>query len=209
MKAPHRSIAILASVIALVLAVTAHAAEQKSTKKTSVATFAGGCFWCMEASLDFVKGVKSTTSGYAGGTGKNPTYHNYADTGYTEAVQVEFDPSKTSYEELLQAFWHNIDPTSGDGQFCDRGNQYRPGIFYHNAAQKAAAEASRKEVEKKFGAVPVQITALTKFYPAEDYHQDYYQKNPDDYHRYRTGCGRDRRLQQLWGDEAGKAHASK
>ncbi|HEX6791481.1 MAG TPA: peptide-methionine (S)-S-oxide reductase MsrA [Candidatus Krumholzibacteria bacterium] len=205
MRSPQKLIRALAAVIAIGCAALAHAAD----KKTSTATFAGGCFWCMEASLDFVKGVKSTTSGYAGGTGKNPTYHNYADTGYTEAVQVEYDPSKITYEELLLAFWHNIDPTSCDGQFCDRGDQYRPEIFYHDAAQKAAAEASKKEVEKKFGMVPVKVTALTTFYPAEEYHQDYYQKNPENYHSYRTGCGRDRRLQQLWGDEAGKAHASK
>jgi peptide-methionine (S)-S-oxide reductase len=191
------------------VAAVVQAADKKPPVKPSVATFAGGCFWCMEKPFDFVTGVKSTTSGYAGGTGKNPTYNDYQKTGYTEVLQVEFDPSKVSYEALLEVYWHNIDPTSGDGQFCDRGNQYRPEIFYHDAAQKAAAEASKKEVEKKFGAVPVKITALTRFYPAEEYHQDYYQKNPDEYHRYRTGCGRDRRLQQLWGDQAGKAHSSK
>lgn len=186
----------------------AHSADKPQANKTAVATFAGGCFWCMEGPFDDVKGVKSTTSGYAGGTGKNPTYHNYSKTGHTEALQIEFDPSKVTYEELLQVYWHNIDPTSGDGQFCDRGNQYRPEIFYHDAAQKAAAEASRKEVEKKFGEVPVSITAASTFYPAEEYHQDFYTKDPDQYHSYRTGCGRDRRLKELWGDAAGKGHAS-
>jgi peptide-methionine (S)-S-oxide reductase len=205
MKSPRRSIRLLVAVIAMATAGTAHAAD----KKTSIATFAGGCFWCMEKPFDHVKGVKSTTSGYTGGTGKDPTYDNYKKTGHTEALQVEFDPSKVTYAELLQVYWHNIDPTSGDGQFCDRGKQYRPEIFVHDAAQKAAAEASKRDVEKKFGTVPVNITPAGAFYPAEEYHQDYYMKDPDGYHRYRTGCGRDRRLEQLWGDQAGKAHSSK
>lgn len=207
MKAPHRALRTLAAIVALAMAVVAHAADKKEPTTPAVATFAGGCFWCMEAPFDFVKGVKSTTSGYAGGTGKNPSYDDYAKTGHTEAVQIEFDPAKVTYEHLLQVYWHNIDPTSGDGQFCDRGRQYRPEIFYHGAAQKAAAEASKKQVEKKFGAVPVNITPAGTFYPAEEYHQDYYMKDPDGYHKYRAGCGRDRRLKQLWGDEAGKAHA--
>jgi peptide-methionine (S)-S-oxide reductase len=200
----------LVTAIAIAAVCVAQSAE-KDSKETAVATFAGGCFWCMEAPFDDVKGVKSTTSGYTGGTKKNPTYHEVSagKTGHAESIQIEFDPSKVSFEELLQVYWHNIDPTSGDGQFCDRGNQYRPEIFYHDAAQKAAAEASKREVEKKFGEVPVSITAASTFYPAEEYHQDFYTKDPDQYHSYRTGCGRDRRLKQLWGDEAGKAHVSK
>ena len=208
MKSPHRTIPIVIAVIAIAAASLVQAAGKP---KTAMATFAGGCFWCMEAPFDHLKGVRETVSGYTGGQKKNPTYHEVGDgkTGHAEAIQVEYDPSKVTYEELLKVFWHNIDPTSGDGQFCDRGNQYRPGIFYHDAAQKAAAEASKREVEKKFGTVPVDVTEATTFYPAEEYHQDYYRKNPDDYHRYRTGCGRDRRLQKLWGDEAGSAHLSK
>jgi peptide-methionine (S)-S-oxide reductase len=205
----RKGLAVVVTIVAFAWAGHASFAAGKDKKRTSLAVFAGGCFWCMEGPFDDVKGVLSTTSGYTGGTGKNPTYHNYHESGHAEAILVEFDASKVSYEELLQVYWHNVDPTSGDGQFCDRGKQYRPEIFYRDAAQKAAAEASRGEVEKKFGAVPVKITAATTFYPAEEYHQDFYTKDPDRYHEYRTGCGRDRRLKQLWGDAAGKAHASK
>jgi peptide-methionine (S)-S-oxide reductase len=181
------------------------AAPAGMEKKTELATFAGGCFWCMEAPFDDVKGVKSTTSGYTGGTKRNPKYEEVGSgqTGHCEAIQIEYDPTVVSYRQLLDAYWHNIDPTSGDGQFCDRGNQYRPEIFYHNEEQKALAEASRKDVEKKFGEVPVKIEAAGTFYPAEEYHQDFYMKNPDRYHEYRTGCGRDRRLKELWGAGAG------
>lgn len=209
MISTRRALGLAVMAVAVLTADLARAEDKKAPAKTAVATFAGGCFWCMEGPFDDVKGVKSTTSGYAGGTGKNPTYDNYSKTGHTEVLQVEFDPARVTYEQLLQVYWHNVDPTSGDGQFCDRGPQYRPEIFYHDAAQKVAAEASKKEVEKKFGAVPVNITKLTAFYPAEEYHQDYYTKDPDGYHRYRTGCGRDRRLKELWGAEAGKAHVSK
>ena len=205
-----------------IIAVTAATAAQagygskntKDQKKTEIATFAGGCFWCMEGPFDDVKGVVSTTSGYTGGTRKDPNYQNYyeaksGETPHTEAIEIEFDPSKVTYAELLKVYWHNIDPTSGDGQFCDRGPQYRAEIFYHDAAQKAAADASKAEVEKKFGEVPVNITAASTFYPAEEYHQDYYTKNPERYHLYRTGCERDRRLDQFWGSAAGKGHSSK
>lgn len=211
MDTSRRIFRILTVVLGLLAAGFAHAADQKEPAKASIATFAGGCFWCMEAPFDDVKGVKSTTSGYTGGTKKNPTYHEVGEgkTGHCEALEIEFDPSKVTYAELLQVYWHNIDPTSANGQFCDRGNQYRAEIFYHDAAQKAAAEASRQDVEKKFGAVEVNITAASTFYPAEEYHQDYYTKDPDGYHRYRAGCGRDRRLKELWGDQAAKPHVSK
>lgn len=213
MKKPHHTIRVLAAAAVVAIAMTgfAHAADKKESTRTSIATFAGGCFWCMEAPFDDVKGVISTTSGYTGGTKKNPTYHEVGSgtTGHCETMQIEFDPSKVSYETLLQVYWHNIDPTQSDGQFCDHGNQYRAEIFYHDAAQKAAAEASKKEVEKKFGVVTVKITPASTFYPAEEYHQDFYTKDPEQYHAYRTGCGRDRRLKELWGDDAGKAHASK
>jgi peptide-methionine (S)-S-oxide reductase len=158
-----------------------------------------------------VKGVISTTPGYTGGTTENPTYHQVSSgkTGHAESMLVEFDPAKVSYETLLQVYWHNIDPTQSDGQFCDHGTQYRPEIFYNSEAQRVAAEASKKEVAKRFGYVTVQITPASTFYPAEEYHQDYCTKNSDEYHEYREFCGRDRRLHDLWGDEAGVAHASK
>jgi peptide-methionine (S)-S-oxide reductase len=207
MKTPRHIIPALAVIVAIATASFANAAD----KKTSIATFAGGCFWCMESPYDHINGVKATVSGYTGGTTKNPTYHQVGSgkTGHTESIQVEFDPSKVTYGQLLQVYWHNIDPTDGDGQFCDRGSQYRPEIFYHDAAQKAAAEASRAEVQKKFGSVAVNVTAASTFYPAEEYHQDYCTKEPENYSRYRSGCGRDRRLKELWGNEAGKAHATK
>jgi peptide-methionine (S)-S-oxide reductase len=179
--------------------------QKKMEKKTEIATFAGGCFWCMQTPFDDVKGVKATTVGYTGGTKKNPTYEEVGGgkTGHCESIEIEFDPNVISYAQMLDVYWHNIDPTSGDGQFCDRGNQYRPEIFYHGDEQKRLAEESKKKVEEKFGTVPVQIVAATTFYPAEEYHQKFYMKNPDRYHEYRTGCGRDRRLKELWGDQAG------
>ena len=178
-----------------------------NAQPTETATFAGGCFWCMEPPFDKLEGVISTTSGYTGGHQANPTYKQVSagKTGHTEAVQVEYDPEKISYEELLAVFWKNIDPTTADRQFCDAGSQYRSGIFYHNDAQKAAAEQSlRKLKQNKPFAEPVvtEITAAGEFYPAEDYHQDYYLKNPFRYKYYRFACGRDKRLEMLWGDSA-------
>jgi len=169
-----------------------------------VATFAGGCFWCIEQPFDELPGVLATTSGYIGGTVANPTYDQvtYEDTGHAEAVQVLFDPAQISYERLLEVFWRNIDPTTLDAQFCDMGAQYRTEIFFHDAAQKAAALASREALQraKPFaGAIVTRITAAGEFYPAENYHQDYYVKNPVRYKYYRYRCGRDERLQELWG----------
>jgi len=171
---------------------------------TATATFAGGCFWCMEPPFDKLDGVVSTTSGYSGGAEKNPTYKqvSHGNTGHAEVVQVVYDPEKISYAELLDVFWHNIDPTRVDGQFCDFGNHYRSEIFYHDAEQKQLAEQSRAAlVELKPFDKPVltRITQATEFYPAEDYHQDYYTKNPVRYKFYRYGCGRDSRLEELWG----------
>lgn len=168
------------------------------------ATFAGGCFWCMEPPFDKIDGVTSTTSGYTGGHKTNPTYKEVSAgrTGHTEAVQIVYDPNKVSYEELLSIFWKNIDPTTPNRQFCDKGNQYRSGIFYHDEEQKQLAQESKTELEqnKPFKQVIVtEITAASDFYAAEDYHQDYYQKNPIRYKFYRHGCGRDKRLQELWG----------
>jgi peptide-methionine (S)-S-oxide reductase len=210
MRLPHVFRALIAIVVVMAMAGIVHAADNNTTKKkTDTAIFAGGCFWCMEAPFDDVKGVISTTSGYTGGTKKNPTYHEVGSgtTGHCESMQVEFDPAKVTYETLLQVYWHNIDPTQSDGQFCDHGNQYRAEIFYHDEAQRVAAEASRKEMEKKFGVVAVKVTPASTFYPAEDYHQDFYLKDPEQYHSYRELCGRDRRLHDLWGDDAGIAHA--
>ncbi len=176
---------------------------------TAKATFAGGCFWCMEPPFDKLDGVISTTSGYTGGQKLNPTYEEVSAgrTGHTEAMQIVYDPKKVSYEKLLEVFWHNVDPTIKDAQFCDHGNQYRTGIFAHDDEQKRLAEKSKAELEKSkpFKATLVtEITTATQFYPAEDYHQDYYLKNPIRYKFYRNGCGRDARLKELWGDLAGK-----
>ena len=171
---------------------------------TAVATFAGGCFWCMEPVFDALDGVLSTTSGYTGGTRHNPTYEEVSSgsTGHTEAIQVRYDPARVSYDRLLEVYWHNIDPTAENRQFCDRGTQYRTAIFYHDEAQRLAAERSRAELERS-GAIAVaiatDIVAAGNFYPAEDYHQDYYRKNPVRYQRYHDACGRDERLEELWG----------
>lgn len=170
----------------------------------AVATFAGGCFWCMEPPFDALEGVLSTTSGYTGGHTKNPTYREVSagGTGHAEAVQVAYNPEKISYERLLEIFWRNIDPLDEGGQFCDRGSQYRSAIFYHDDTQRRLAEESRKALEAsgRFSQpIVTEIVAATEFYPAEEYHQDYYRKNPIRYKYYRWGCGRDPRLTALWG----------
>jgi peptide-methionine (S)-S-oxide reductase len=167
------------------------------------ATFAGGCFWCVEEAFDKVPGVISTTSGYIGGQTKNPTYEQVSSgrTGHAEAVQVEYDPARVSYEKLLEAFWRNIDPTQRDGQFCDHGSQYRSAIFYYTEEQKKLAEASKTALMKSKpfkGEIVTEITKAPEFYAAEGYHQDYYQKNPVRYKFYKTGCGREARLKELW-----------
>jgi peptide-methionine (S)-S-oxide reductase len=171
---------------------------------TAKATFAGGCFWCMEEAFDPVPGVVSTVSGYMGGKTKNPTYEQVSGgrTGHAEVLQIEYDPKRVSYEKLLEVFWRNIDPTQPDGQFCDHGSQYRSGVFYHDDVQKRLAETSKAALlkNKPFkGEIVTEITKAAEFYPAEDYHQDYYQKNPVRYKFYKTGCGRAARLKQLWG----------
>jgi len=173
-------------------------------QKTEKATFAAGCFWCTEEAFDKVPGVISTTSGYMGGRKKNPTYNEVSTggTGHTEVVQVVYDPAKASYEKLLETFWLNHDPTALNHQFCDSGSQYRPEIFYHSEEQKRLAEASKaKWVKEKPFRQPIvtPITPASEFWPAEDYHQDYYRKNPTQYRFYVTGCGRYSRLDSLWG----------
>ncbi|MDX5364666.1 MAG: peptide-methionine (S)-S-oxide reductase MsrA [Pseudazoarcus pumilus] len=170
----------------------------------AVATFAGGCFWCMEPPYDKLEGVISTTSGYTDGRMVNPTYTAVSSgrTGHTEAVQVVYDPAKVSFEKLVEVFWKNIDPTDLRGQFCDRGSQYRPTLFYHDEAQREVAERSLAELKqnKPFKQeITTPIVAASTFYPAEDYHQDYYLKNQVRYNFYRSSCGRDKRLYQLWG----------
>ena len=172
------------------------------------AIFAGGCFWCMEPPFDALDGVLSTTSGYIGGDLANPTYEQVSagGTGHAEAVKVVYDPQRIDYGDLLDVFWRNIDPLTKDRQFCDRGSQYRSAIFYLDERQRALAEASRRELEASgpFGEpIVTEITAAGTFYPAEEYHQDYYEKNPLRYKFYRYGCGRDQRLQELWGESAG------
>jgi peptide-methionine (S)-S-oxide reductase len=178
------------------------AAPAPGNAQTARATFAGGCFWCMEPPFDELDGVISTTSGYIAGKTKNPTYEQVSTgtTGHTEALQVVYDPKKITYEKLLEVFWRNIDPLAANGQFCDLGSQYRSGIFYHDGNQKSAAEKSKKSIQTRFKQpVATEITAATAFYPAEDYHQDYYKKNPVRYKLYSHGCGRAQRLEEVWG----------
>lgn len=198
----------------LVMRVDRYVTAQTVTSKTSVetATFAGGCFWCMEPPFDQLDGVISTTSGYTGGHTKNPSYEEVSDggTGHAESVQVVFDPTKVSYEKLLDVFWHNVDPLTSNAQFCDHGSQYRTAIFYQSEEQKRLAEASKKALEQsgRFSKpIVTEIVSAGEFYPAEDYHQDYYQKNPIRYKFYRYQCGRDQRLAELWG--TAPAHAEK
>mgnify|MGYP001544489108 FL=1 len=180
-----------------------HAVAGES-QRHATATFAGGCFWCMEPPFDAIDGVISTTSGYIGGHRKDPTYKEVSrgGTGHTEAVQIVYDPDKIAYADLLDIFWRNIDPTDASGQFCDKGDQYRSEIFFHDEQQQQLAEASKQALSglKPFdGDIVTAVTGATKFYPAEEYHQDYYLKNPVRYKFYRYGCGRDKRLEELWG----------
>ncbi len=187
----------------LVLGAAALAAEPAAPVKTNAtAVFAGGCFWCMEPPYDELTGVVSTTSGYTGGRKLNPTYHEVSagGTGHFEAVQIAYDPAKVGYEKLLEVFWRNVDPLDGGGQFCDRGDSYKTAIFYQNEEQKRLAERSKAEIEQRLGKkVATPILPAATFYAAEDYHQDYYIKNPLRYKYYRYSCGRDQRLEKLWG----------
>jgi peptide-methionine (S)-S-oxide reductase len=188
--------------LAIIAGATAQPATQSAPPATALATFAGGCFWCTEADFDKVDGVVSTTSGYIGGMVVNPTYEQVVTgrTGHTEAVEIAFDPAKVTYEQLIEVFWRNHDPLAKDRQFCDRGNQYRPGIFYHSDEQRNLAEATRDKHQARFKQpIQTEITAATTFYHAENYHQDYYKKNPVRYQFYRLNCGRDARLEALWG----------
>lgn len=194
-----RKLSLLAFAILFSVAATAQAPRPASV---ATATFAGGCFWCMEAPFDKLDGVISTTSGYTGGKVKNPTYEQVSSgrTGHTEAVEIRFDPNKVSYAALVEVFWRNIDPTVSNRQFCDSGSQYRSAIFFHDEAQKKLALSTKARIESEKGwKIKTEIVPASTFYPAEEYHQDYYLKNPVRYKYYRGGCGRDARLSELWG----------
>ena len=192
--------------LAVGLAAVASAAPKQDEK--AVAIFAGGCFWCMEPPFDKLDGVLSTTSGYTGGAEVNPTYRQVASgrTGHREAVRIEYDPKRVDYARLLEVFWRNIDPLDRHGQFCDKGAHYTSAIYALDDEQRAAAEASKVELAsggKLPGEIQTEILPAGAFYPAEEYHQDYYAKNPVRYNYYRWGCGRDARLKKLWGEGAG------
>jgi len=198
-------------VVPFFLLATAAASGQPPAKpavevRTARALFAGGCFWCMESPYTSLPGVLSVTSGYTGGQVKNPTYEmvSLGATGHAESVQILYDPQRISYERLLEVFWHNIDPFAKNSQFCDYGSQYRTAVFYANDEEKRLAEESKGRVEKRFGQPAfTEIVAASAFYPAEEYHQGFCRKNPGRYQSYRLGCGRDRRLKELWGEAGG------
>jgi len=175
------------------------------------AIFAGGCFWCEETAFEGLPGVVSVTSGYIGGHKKNPTYDEVSagGTGHAEAVEVIYDPKVITYGKLLDVFWRNVDPFQANGQFCDHGTQYRSAIFYRGDSQRQAAEESKRKLEEEprfRGKIVTQIVPATTFYPAEDYHQDFYKKSPIRYHTYRAGCGRDARLKAIWGEPVSGGH---
>ncbi|WP_445358908.1 peptide-methionine (S)-S-oxide reductase MsrA [Microbulbifer sp. ANSA005] len=193
---------MMRSIIALLFLSLASISLAQDSSNIRTAIFAGGCFWCMELPFDKVDGVLETTSGYSGGHVKNPTYEQVSSggTGHAEVVQVKYDANKVSYSDLLNIFWHNVDPFDSGGQFCDRGDQYRAEIFYGSQEEKVLAEESKKKVEAELGKkVVTQIKPAATFYPAEAYHQDYYQRNPLRYKYYRYRCGRDKRLEEVWG----------
>ncbi len=197
--------------LALLTACSAYAGTTDGTARPlkpgeAEAVFAAGCFWCVESAFDDMPGVIEAVSGYTGGATPKPTYYQVGagKTGHTEAVRVVYDPKKVSYEQLLQVFWHNVDPFDPDGQFCDQGDQYRPGVFPVDAAQAAAAAASKAAADKRLGKpTVVQIAQAGPFWMAEDYHQDYHRTNTLKYRYYRWGCGRDARLTEVWGADAG------
>ncbi|MEN3791814.1 peptide-methionine (S)-S-oxide reductase MsrA [Fulvimarina sp. MAC3] len=176
------------------------AATPSFAQNTDTAIFAGGCFWCVESDFDHVDGVTETISGYIGGKSENPTYQNHS--GHLEAVRVTYDPSKVSYDKLLQVYWHSIDPTDAGGQFCDRGHSYTTAIFATNDDQMKKAKATKAEVQKDLGSVATEIRPASTFWTAEGYHQDYYKKNPVKYKFYRNGCGRNNTVKRVWGDKA-------
>lgn len=194
---------LMLSASSLAHAQTPSSPDSSPAAEMAVATFAGGCFWCMEPPYDKLDGVLATTSGYIGGSVADPSYEQVTrgTTGHAEAVQVTYDPAQIDYQTLLDVFWRNIDPLDEGGQFCDRGSQYRSAIFYHDARQQAQAEASRRRLSAEAGLpgpIVTEIVAAETFYPAEEYHQNYYEKNPIRYNFYRWNCGRGERLDELW-----------
>lgn len=196
----------LIAVLGLVPALGSGAPAPDAPAAAARAVLAGGCFWCMEAPFDTLPGVQTTTSGYMGGRSRNPTYEQVSTgaTGHAEAVQVVYDPARITYGQLLDVFWKNVDPFDKGGQFCDRGGQYRSAIFYGSEEERRLAEESKRHVEQRFGRkVATEIVPASDFYAAEEYHQDFYRKNPARYQSYRRGCRRDLRLKELWGDKAG------
>jgi peptide-methionine (S)-S-oxide reductase len=212
---PRITVLMAVAAVVVPLGLAAEAGQEYSENEmpgaetqATTAIFAGGCFWCMEPPFDQLEGVKSTESGYIGGRTANPTYEQVSSgsTGHAEAVKVTYDPDLVAYQDLLDVFWRNIDPVDAGGQFCDRGNQYRSAIFYVDDDQKTQALASLDELEMadRFARpVVTEVEAAGTFYPAEDYHQNYYEKNPLRYKYYRYSCGRDERLQEVWGDPTG------
>jgi len=196
--------AVLALILAAAVAAPPTAPTTGTDRTVATATFAGGCFWCMEPPFEHLDGVVSATSGYTGGHTAHPTYEQVSAgvTGHTEAVQIAYDPARISYERLLDVFWHNIDPTTPDRQFCDIGSQYRAAIFVHDDGQRRLAEASKQALQRAKPFTPpivTEIVAATTFWPAEEYHQDYARTNPVRYRYYRHACGRDQRLTEIWG----------
>jgi len=192
----------------LLLAAVKDAGHAAGDRQLGKATFAGGCFWCMEEVFEGLDGVVSATSGYTGGHKRNPTYEEVSagETGHAESVEVIYDPAKVTYGKLLEFYWRNIDPTDPRGQFCDKGTQYRSAIFYHDETQKRLAEESKNAVEKSKpfrGPILTEIVPASQFYPAEEYHQNFSQKNPLRYKLYKYNCGRAQRLQELWGTSKG------
>jgi peptide-methionine (S)-S-oxide reductase len=189
----------------LIASIVALAPMKSFANDTEIATFAGGCFWCVESDFDNVPGVLDTLSGYIGGSSDNPTYKNHMRNGHREAVQITYDPAKVSFERLLHIFWRSVDPTDAQGQFCDRGHSYTTAIYANNEQQQQLALASRQSLidEKVIDAeIVTPVENATQFWPAEDYHQDYYLKNPIRYKFYRTSCGRDKRVSAIWGEMA-------
>jgi peptide-methionine (S)-S-oxide reductase len=201
-----RTLICLSMVLLAAFAVQARAqseADEGSAANTGVAIFAGGCFWCVEADFDKVEGVKETVSGYIGGEEDNPTYETHVANGDREAVRITYDPSTVSYDELLKTFFRTVDPTDEGGQFCDRGFSYTTAVYTMNAAQAEAAREAKAEAGEALGKpVVTEIVDASEFWPAEEYHQNYYKKNPIRYRYYRYGCGRDNRIEELWGSAA-------
>ncbi len=204
MTTQRRLVTLATSLVACMLLANVPLAESPGASPSAKAYFAGGCFWCMEEAFEKVEGVISVVSGYMGGTAANPTYEEVSAgrTGHAEAVEVTYDPTRVTYQKLLDAFWHNVDPLTPNAQFCDHGTQYRSAVFYSTEEEKRLTEESKAMVEqaKKFPApIVTQLVSAATFYPAEDYHQDYYKKNPLRYKYYKYGCGRAARLEALWG----------